>query len=120
MVKVGPTNPLTAKLVQKLRDAHFKTKTAIWGTVADKICRATRKRIEVNLSQLNRLAGEGETLVVPGKVLAAGGLSKKVNVAAFAFSQVAKKKIVAAKGSCMTLDELLSKNPKGTGVKLFS
>jgi len=119
MVRVGPTNPLTLKLVKKLRDAHFKTKTAIWGEVADMISSSTRKRAEVNLSSISRLANEGETLLVPGKVLAAGVLKKKVDVCAFSFSAEAKKKIESAKGSCVAIETLLEKNPKGTGVRIF-
>jgi len=56
--------------------------------------------------------------VVPGKVLGAGVLDHKVTVAAFAFSQSARERIDAV-GKTLSIEELLKKNPKGTGIKLM-
>jgi large subunit ribosomal protein L18e len=58
-------------------------------------------------------------VVVPGKVLAAGNFDHPVNVAAFAFSEQARSKILRAKGKCLSISDLMKKNPKGTGVKII-
>lgn len=75
--------------------------------------------MEVNLSGIERYAKENETLVVPGVVLASGELKKSVRVAAWKFSTNARKKIEAAKGKCLAIQDLLKENPKGSGVRII-
>ena len=57
--------------------------------------------------------------MVPGKVLGAGRIDHPVIVAAFAFSEQAKLKILKAKGKCLTIPELKKKKPKGRNVRIF-
>jgi large subunit ribosomal protein L18e len=57
--------------------------------------------------------------VVPGKVLGAGKIDHPVNVAAFAFSEQARSKILRTKGKCLSILDLMKKNPKGTNVKII-
>jgi large subunit ribosomal protein L18e len=68
---------------------------------------------------LNRYTEKGETVVVPGKVLGAGKADHPLTVAAFAFSDVAKSKIKAVKGNCLSIRDLMKKNPTGKNVKLM-
>lgn len=58
-------------------------------------------------------------MVVPGKVLGAGKMDHPIHVAAFAFSDQARQKILKAKGKCLSILELAKKNPKGTNVKII-
>ena len=101
--------------------ALFKKRTgdqlAIWEDVAEKLSRSTRSRVEVNVSEIGRNAKDGETVVVPGVVLSAGNISKKVNVAAWRFSGSAKEKIHDAGGKTLTIEQLRKENPKGTNVR---
>ena len=53
----------------------------------------------------SRAANEGDVIVVPGKVLGAGAINKKLTVAAFRFSASAVKKIEEAGGRQITRDE---------------
>jgi large subunit ribosomal protein L18e len=57
--------------------------------------------------------------VVPGKVLGTGKIDHPVNVAAFAFSEQARSKILKAKGKCLSISDLMKKNPKGTNIKII-
>lgn len=91
----------------------------IWEDVARRLSMPTRSRTEVNVAEINRNSKDGETVVVPGVVLAAGKIEKKVNVAAWRFSGTAGKKIAEAGGKTLTIDELRKENPKGTNVKLM-
>ena len=70
------------------------------------------------LDRLERHAGKGLVLVVPGKVLSVGEFSKRADVAAYSFSQRAAEKIAGAGGKVMTLEELLESNPKGQKAKM--
>jgi len=87
--------------------------------VADHLSSSRRRRITVNVSHLNRCTQKSETVVVPGKVLAAGKIDHPVNVAAFAFSEQARAKILKAMGKCLSISDLMKKNPKGVNVKII-
>ena len=76
--------------------------------------------VPVNVGQLGRIAESDETVVVAGKLLAEGRLSKRLTVGAFGFSAEARGKIRAAGGSAMSLHELLKTRPDGSGVRLLA
>jgi large subunit ribosomal protein L18e len=115
----GPTNPVLRKLIRQLRDQGRSQKSKIWFELAERLERSRRSRAEVNLSHLNRHAAEGSTILVPGKILAAGKLDGAMTVAAFKFSDSAKRKIVASGGKAFTIPQLLEQNPTGKGVRLM-
>ena len=91
----------------------------LWQRLARELEKPTRKRREVNLSRIQRFAKSGETVLVPGKVLAAGELNKKVTIAAWNFSASAKEKVKAAGGKTLAISELIKSHPKGTNVRLL-
>ena len=59
-------------------------------------------------------------MVVPGKLLAHGPLSKRLTVAAFAYSKEARTKIHAAGGVAITVHDLIKTKPDGAGVRLLA
>lgn len=120
MKRTGPTNPYLKALIEDLRKRYFESKAGVWLTIAEKLAKPRRKKIEVNLSDIERNTKKNDVVVVPGIVLASGELTKPVSVAAWRFSEVAKGKIEKAKGKSMTIEELVKENPKGTGVKIIS
>ncbi|KUO42181.1 MAG: 50S ribosomal protein L18e [Hadesarchaea archaeon DG-33] len=115
----GPTNPVLRRLVRELRAKGKKQGARLWRDLAERLEQPRRARAEVNLSQLSRYSDEGGTIVVPGKVLAAGKLNHAISVAAFKFSGAARRKIVTAGGNALTIRQLLDQNPSGKGVKLM-
>jgi large subunit ribosomal protein L18e len=120
MKRTGPTNIVLRKLIRNLKKASRDNKVPLWGYVAELLERPSRKRIVVNLSRINRFAEEGETIIVPGKVLGSGLLTKKVKVAALSFSEKALEKIKVAGGEALTIEDLISVNPKGKGVRVIA
>ena len=80
--------------------------------------RGSRRRRVVNLSRIQRFAKENESIIIPGKVLSTGDLSKKVNVTALSFSESAKEKIKKAGGSAQEIREILSK-PIDKGMRII-
>lgn len=101
-----------------MRQEGYTHDVPLWIAVSKRLSRPTRRTTEINLSRINRYTKEGDTVIVPGKVLGAGVLDHKVTVAAFAFSQSARERIDAV-GKTLSIEELLKKNPKGTGIKLM-
>jgi len=120
MKPTGPTNPLTRKLIANLEKKEDEKKGAIWAAVAERLSKATRRKVEVNLSKLERICNEGDTVVIPGKLLASGILTKAVKVAAASASSAAVKKLAGAGGSFTSIEELAEKNPSGKGVRIIS
>jgi large subunit ribosomal protein L18e len=120
MVKrTGPTNAHMQQEIERLRKLAKENQTAIWADVAEKLANSRRSRVEVNVGRIERNANNGDVIIVPGVVLAAGEIAKPVSVAAWKFSAGAGKKIKDAGGKCMTIDELVKENPKGSGVRIF-
>jgi large subunit ribosomal protein L18e len=114
-MKTKKDNQILLSLVETL----LRTEKPFWRKVAYELSRPRRQRVEVNLSKLDAYSSEEGTIIVPGKVLASGAVSKKINVAAFAFSEKAKQLINAAGGKAMTIEGLHKSNPDGRGVMIL-
>lgn len=119
MKKFKATNPGLIELVRSLKTQSKENRVDVWRYLADRLASSRRGRTAVNLSLLNRYTKRGETVAVPGKVLGAGEIDHPINVAAFAFSDQARLKILRAKGKCMSILDLMNKNPKGAEVKVL-
>jgi large subunit ribosomal protein L18e len=119
MKRTGPTNQYLKKLIEDLKKKSLETDTTIWRDVAEKLEKSRRSRVEVNLSDVERNAEKDDFVLVPGIVLSSGEITKPVNIVAWRFSGVAEEKIKKAKGKCLTIEELVKENPKGTGVKIL-
>jgi large subunit ribosomal protein L18e len=113
------TNPRLVQLITLLKDTSRENEVNIWREIASRLETPSRNYAEVNLSKINRYANEGETILVPGKVLGSGVLEAAVNVAALNFSESAACKIRDARGQCMTIEELLRNNPKGSRIRIL-
>ncbi|MFQ5761456.1 MAG: 50S ribosomal protein L18e [Candidatus Bathyarchaeia archaeon] len=113
------TNKERVKLAKLLRKTAREHKCTLWRHVADRLEASTRQRLAVNLSRINRYTDGNDVAVVAGKALSEGEISHPVTVAAFAFSQRVRDKILKAGGRCVTLEELLAENPSGSNVRLI-
>jgi large subunit ribosomal protein L18e len=117
--KIKATNPELIALIRDLKKKSQESQTELWRNLAERLASSKRSRVAVNVSRLNRHTKEGETVVVPGKVLGAGKADHPLTVAAFAFSDMAKSKILKGKGNCLSIRDLMKKNPTGKNVKLM-
>lgn len=115
----GPTNPVLKQAIADLKDAGHKYKVPFAIAVAENMERSTRRKVEVDVSRIERFANKGDTVMVPGKVLGSGKITKAVTVSAAAFSASAMEKIEKAGGKIIPITELIEKHPKGTGVKVL-
>ena len=112
-------NPKRLKIIRKLKRKGKEKHTPIYNTAAKELSRVRKNRREVNIGKINEITKEDDIVLVPGKVLGNGLLEHRVEIAAFAFTQGAKNKIQESKSTAMTIDELMEKNPSGSGVKLI-
>jgi large subunit ribosomal protein L18e len=112
-------NQTLINTITTLKKASKASGKAIWKALAEDLDKSKRNRASINLSRIDRHTEEGEYVAVPGKVLAAGNLSKPVKIAAASFSAGAVEKIIAAKGEYMTLVELVESGVEPSKIKIM-
>ena len=96
------------ELVETILAAKKKEK---WIKVAGILSGPRRKAVSLNLEEINENSKNGETIVVPGKVLSQGEISKKVKIVAQSFSEKAKEKLLKSKIAHLDILEEIKKNP---------
>lgn len=104
------------ELINTLITAKKKNK---WLEVAGILSSPRRKRINLNLNEINSQTKEKEKVIVPGKVLSQGEINKKIKVIAFSFSKKAKEKL--SKSGCEFSNILaeIKLNPSAEGIKIL-
>lgn len=107
------TNPELAMSIIEAR------KNEKWFPISAIISGPRSRRAAVNLDKIDKIAKEGDTIVVPGKVLGVGKISKKIRISALAFSEEAKEKLKDKKCEIVTILEEIKSNPKASGIKLI-
>lgn len=115
--RTGPSNYQLQRLIEELTP-HAR-KSRFWKRILADVLKPSRQRREVNLYKIDRYVQEGETVIVPGKVLSVGEVHKKVTVAAITFSAAARRKVTEANGRALSLQELLHENPDGKNVRIM-
>ena len=115
MKRTGPSNPNLQSLIKDLKTLSITNKANIWKRVATELERPSRNRRKVNLHEIEKHSKDGETVLVPGKVLATGDLTKQVKVAAWAFSEQATVKIKDS----TSINQIMKDNPKGSKIRLI-
>ncbi|HDM66908.1 MAG TPA: 50S ribosomal protein L18e [Thermoplasmatales archaeon] len=117
--RMRKTNPILIQLIHDLKKHAKENDAPIWKDIAERLERPSRNWAEVNLNRISRYIRDDETALIPGKVLSTGELTKKVPVAAWAFSEKAREKILKAGGKCLTIQELMKQNPKGKNIRIL-
>jgi len=107
------TNP---NLVETLKEV---VKHSGWKKVAELLSGSTRKYKSINLFQIDKESKAGDTVVIVGKVLSKGELTKKVRVCALSFSDTVEAKIKESKSEMVSILVEVKKNPKAEGIKVL-
>jgi large subunit ribosomal protein L18e len=118
MKRTGPSNQNLQMLITELKKISLAEGAKLWKRIAKDLEKPSRQRRSVNIYKIDKFARDGETVVVPGKVLSVGQLTKKLNVAAWTFSKEAEQKINKM-GKTLTIQQLVKENPKGKKVRIL-
>jgi len=118
-MKSGPERKDLLQLAGKLEKAAKASKAPVWQRVAELLLKARRRRVEVNLSKIDAYSKEGDTVVVPGKVLSIGSLSHKLTIACFSHSAAVSQKVSASGATLLPISKLLEQNASGKNVKII-
>jgi large subunit ribosomal protein L18e len=106
-------------LIGELKKQSAVQKVKLWNRLASDLAGPTRQRRVVNLYKIDKFAKEDETIIVPGKVLGTGEITRKISIAAFTFSGSALDKLKQNKCKVMTINQILTENPKGKKVRII-
>jgi large subunit ribosomal protein L18e len=101
-----------------------RTDSKFCKTILRRLVASRTNRPPVSLSKLVRHLGTKKTdrtVVVVGTITDDSRILEipKLNVAALHVTETARSRIVAAGGSCQTIDELIMKSPTGSGTLLL-
>jgi large subunit ribosomal protein L18e len=113
------TNDGLVSIIELLNKTAREKNASIWKDIAKRIASPRKNRTELNVSRLGRHTKAKDVVAVPGKLLGSGVIGHDVTVAALSFSASAKEKISSAGGKCISFDELLKTNPRGSNVKIM-
>ena len=107
------------RVINDLKTLAIEKKVPLWKRVATELERPSKDKREINIFKLEKHVKEGDIVVVPGKILGTGNLTKKITVVAWSLSDSAKEKIISANGEILTIEKLMETNPQGSKVKLM-
>ncbi|MBS3091062.1 50S ribosomal protein L18e [Candidatus Pacearchaeota archaeon] len=107
------TNPELLELLQLAR------KNKAWMRVIKIISSSTRQYSSVNLQKIDKETKAGDTVVIIGKVLGSGSLTKKVRICSLGISEDAKEKLKETKSEFVSILEEIKSNAKAAGIKLI-
>lgn len=118
-MKIRKKNSNMQELIENLNRLGYEHDSNVWKAVAKNLNRPTRNRYELSISKLDKNTKSKDTVIVPGAMLGPGEIKKPVTVAALKFSKEAKENIEKAGGTCLEIEELMEKNPKGHKVMIM-
>src|SRR3989344_8365127 len=90
-------------------------KSKKWQGIAQIVSAGRRNYSAVNLRRIEKESSDGDLIVVPGKVLGSGDLTKKLKICALYFSESALNKIKQNKGEAIKIIDEIKKNPNAEG-----
>jgi large subunit ribosomal protein L18e len=109
-------NERLKSLIGQLKKQSLEQKSSIWKRIALELESPTRNHRVVNLSRIEKYCNDNDVIIVPGKVLSGGELTKRVTIAAYAYSKSTAEKLGT---SLMTIEEAMKKYPKGNNLKII-
>lgn len=107
------TNPSLAETIKTAM------KNEKWLPVARVLSGPTRKQTSLNLYEIDERTKAGDSVLVLGKVLSQGELTKKIVICGLSASEKAKQKIKESKSEFVYLIDEIKKNQKAEGVKIL-
>jgi large subunit ribosomal protein L18e len=107
------TNPQLAATI------FLVSKNPAWFKFAKLFSESTRKHSSVNLGQIDAQTSMGDTIIVPGRVLGVGEITKKVRICSFGISKEARENLKKTRSEWIHVLDEIKKNPKAEGLKVI-
>ena len=103
------TNKILFDIIIALKKATIKTKKNVYKAVAFELSKSASQRTQINLNKIDKHSVENEFIIIPGKVLGDGNLTKKINVISFKASKTAIEKINKIGGKFIFISDYVKK-----------
>lgn len=107
------TNPELAETIKQ------SVKNSNWLKIARMLSSPKVNYSKINLFQIDKNTTAGDTIVVPGKILSQGELTKKIKICALSISKQAKEKLKTTKSEFSLLINEIKNNPKAEGIRVI-
>ncbi len=107
------TNPETADAIA------LALKNPAWNKYAKLLSQSTRKQSSLNLGEIDAKTTMGDTVLVPGRVLAVGEVTKKLRICSFGISKGAMENLKKTRSEWIHISDEIKKNPKAEGLKVL-
>ncbi|MGV8172084.1 MAG: 50S ribosomal protein L18e [Candidatus Woesearchaeota archaeon] len=111
-------NEKLQELISSLKKQSIEHKTGVWKRIALELERPTRQHRVVNLSKIEKYTNDNDVVIVPGKLLSGGELTKKVTIIAYDYSQKTLDKI-DGKAQVISIEDGLKKYPNAKNLKII-
>jgi large subunit ribosomal protein L18e len=111
-------NEKLQELISSLKKQSIDQKSGLWKRVAYELERSTRSHRVVNLSKIEKFTEDNDVVLVPGKLLSGGELTKKVTIIAYNYSQKTADKI-KGHAQIISIEEGLKKYPNAKDIKII-
>lgn len=115
-IKLRIRNKSNSELAETIRLAN---NNKAWNKIAFILSGATRNYSSINLKEIDKKTTAGDTVIIPGKVLSTGSLTKKVRICALGISAVAKEKLKESKSEFASILDEIKSNLKAEGIKVI-
>ena len=124
LIKMKTKTKIEKQLQKKTNSVLVETiiagkKNDSWKEVVSILVGSRKNWANLNLEEIDREAKDKEMIIVPGKVLSQGEISKKIKIVALGFSEKAKEKLLNIKCEVSTILEEIKKNPDAKGIKVL-
>ena len=107
------TNPKVAAAI------FLAMKSPAWMKFAKLLSQSTRKHSSVNLREIDKQTSMGDTILVPGRVLSVGEITKKIRICSFGISKEALERLTKTRSEWISILDEIKKNPKAEGFKVI-
>lgn len=118
-MKIRDKNPLLRGMIANLEKKSRENKAPIWQSLAERLNKPRRRSAAVNLHDIEKHTQAKDIVLVPGKLLSEGDITKPITIAAYTISPRAKEKVEKAGGSTLSIEQLIEKNPTGKGIRII-
>jgi len=111
-------NEKLQELISSLKKQSIEHKTGVWKRVALELEKPSRHQRVINLSKIEKYTEDNDIIVVPGKLLSGGELTKNITIIAYTYSQKALDKI-GSKANVISIEDGLKKYPTAKDIKII-
>ncbi|MDI1495330.1 MAG: ribosomal protein L18e/L15 [Cenarchaeum symbiont of Oopsacas minuta] len=112
-MKVRPSMSRTVSVLEKTSNDND---SPIWSKLVKMAKGKTSTKRVINIKKIAKYTSDGDSVIVPGKVLGTGSISHKIILYSFSISDSAANRIMAAGGSVKPISDAIKNHPTGKGL----